>query len=121
MNKNGFSLVESIISLVIISIVIGSILFSLQSHQLFVINKDKEIKDYNLSSNIYSEYIIEYRLNNKRKTNGKNIMLPKSDTWRTSVQPTIFLNINKLKISLENSNKEERPLNSEYYFYAPSE
>ena len=111
--RNGFSLVESIISLVIISIIIGSILFSLQSHRLFSMNKDEQIKDYNLSSNIYSEYIIEYKLNDKTKTAGKSLMLPYSDFWQASIEPTIFLNINRFKIWLTDSKKEKKPLKIE--------
>jgi prepilin-type N-terminal cleavage/methylation domain-containing protein len=119
--RNGFSLVESIISLVIISIIIGSILFSLQSHRLFSMNKDEQIKDYNLSSNVYSEYIIEYKLNDKTKTAGKSLMLPYSDFWQASIEPTIFLNINRFKIWLTDSKKEKKPLKTEYYFYANTE
>ena len=49
--RNGFSLVESIISLVIVSIIIGSILFSLQSHRLFSMNKDELKRAKNTAGN----------------------------------------------------------------------
>ena len=119
-NKNGFSLLESVISLMVVAIVISGIYFSLQSYQLFNNNKNERINNYHVASNAYSEYIIESKINNKEKINGTSLMLPISTTWLADIRQTNIPNIKQFSLKVIDPKGNEKKINNKYYLYAVS-
>ena len=73
-NSNGFSLVESIIALVIVSITIGSIYFALQSNIILTQKIRDKISLQFMASNAYSKFMLQNKKLNNNSLKGESII-----------------------------------------------
>ena len=87
-NSNGFSLVESLIALIIVTLTIGSIFFALQSN-IFLSQKIRDQISWQfITSNAYSELVLSNKLLNKETLRGENLINQKKYKWVVETIPT---------------------------------
>ncbi len=116
-NSNGFSLVESLIALVIISLTIGSIFFALQSN----IFKSQKIRDrlswQFITNNAYSELVLINKLLDKETLNGENLVNKKKYRWLVETMPTAIENLHLFEFFTIDQNDKKKKVKTEYYVY----
>ncbi len=107
-NSNGFSLVESLIALVIVSLTIGSIFFALQSN-IFLSQKIRDQISWQfITSNAYSELVLNNKLLEKKTLRGENLINQKKYRWLVETIPTAIENLH----TFENLTSKKNILNS---------
>ena len=116
-NSNGFSLVESLIALVIISLTIGSIFFSLQSN-IFQSQKIRDRLSWQfITNNAYSELVLSNRLLDKETLNGENLVNKKKYRWMVETMPTAIENLHLFEFFTIDQNDKKKKVKTEYYVY----
>ena len=116
-NSNGFSLVESLIALVIVSLTIGSIFFALQSN-IFLSQKIRDQISWQfITSNAYSELVLSNKLLNKETLRGKNLINQKEYKWVVETIPTAIENLHTFEFFTIDQNDKKKKVKSEYYVY----
>ena len=116
-NSNGFSLVESLIALVIISLTIGSIFFALQSN-IFQSQKIRDRLSWQfITNNAYSELVLSNRLLDKETLNGENLVNKKKYRWLVETMPTAIENLHLFEFFTIEQNDKKKKVKTEYYVY----
>ena len=116
-NSNGFSLVESLIALVIISLTIGSIFFALQSN-IFQSQKIRDRLSWQfITNNAYSELVLSNRLLDKETLNGENLVNKKKYRWLVETMPTAIENLHLFEFFTIDQNDKKKKVKTEYYVY----
>ena len=116
-NSNGFSLVESLIALVIISLTIGSIFFVLQSN-IFQSQKIRDRLSWQfITNNAYSELVLSNRLLDKETLNGENLVNKKKYRWLVETMPTAIENLHLFEFFTIDQNDKKKKVKTEYYVY----
>ena len=116
-NSNGFSLVESLIALVIISLTIGSIFFALQSN-IFQSQKIRDRLSWQfITNNAYSELVLSNRLLDKETLNGENLVNKKKYRWMVETMPTAIENLHLFEFFTIDQNDKKKKVKTEYYVY----
>ena len=120
-NKKGFSLVESVVALVIVSITIGSIYFSIQSNILFAKKLNSQISNYFITSNLYSYFVLDHKLLEKKTLEGQNLDHNMYEDWFAKLKPTMIEGINLLEVFTKNQNDNKIKIKTEYYVYSQTD
>ena len=120
-NKKGFSLVESVVALVIVSITIGSIYFSIQSNILFAKKLNSQISNYFITSNLYSYFVLDHTLLEKKTLEGQNLDHNTHEDCLTKLKPTMIEGINLLEVFTKNQNDNRIKIKTEYYVYSQTD
>lgn len=120
-NLNGFSLVESIIALVIVSITIGSIYFALQSNIILTQKIRDKISLQFMASNAYSKFILQNKLLNKSTLKGGSIINQKKYKWSAETSSTMIENLHTFELFIIDSNDNKKKVKTEYYVYFEEE
>ena len=116
-NSNGFSLVESLIALVIVSLTIGSIFFALQSN-IFLSQKIRDRISWQfITSNAYSELVLSNKLLNKENLRGENLINQKKYKWAVETIPTTIENLHTFEFFTIDQNDKRKKVKTEYYVY----
>ena len=116
-NSNGFSLVESLIALIIVSLTIGSIFFALQSN-IFLSQKIRDQISWQfITSNAYSELVISNKLLNKETLRGENLINQKKYKWAVETIPTTIENLYTFEFFTIDQNDKKKKVKTEYYVY----
>lgn len=116
-NSNGFSLVESLIALVIISLTIGSIFFALQSN-IFQSQKIRDRLSWQfITNNAYSEFVLSNKLLDKKTLNGENLVNKKKYRWLVETMPTAIENLHLFEFFTIDQNDKKKKVKTEYYVY----
>ena len=116
-SSNGFSLVESLIALVIVSLTIGSIFFALQSN-IFLSQKIRDgISWQFITSNAYSELVLSNKLLNKETLRGENLINRKKYKWAVETIPTAIENLHTFEFFTIDQNDKKKKVKTEYYVY----
>ena len=116
-NSNGFSLVESLIALVIVSLTIGSIFFALQSN-IFLSQKISDRVSWQfITSNAYSELVLSNKLLNKKTLRGENLINQKKYKWVVETIPTTIENLHTFEFFTIDQNDKKKKVKTEYYVY----
>lgn len=120
-NSNGFSLVESIIALVIVSITIGSIYFALQSNIIFTQKIRNKISLQFMASNAYSKFILQNKILNNNSLKGESIINQKKYKWSAETVSTMIENLHTFELFIIDSNDNKKKVKTEYYVYFEEE
>ena len=120
-NSNGFTLVESIIALVIVSITIGSIYFALQSNVLHTEKIRSQISMKFITSNAYSNLILHKKLLGKPTLQGESMANGKKYIWSAETTPLIIENLHTFEFFIIDRNDNKNKVRTEYYVYFQSE
>ena len=116
-NFNGFSLVESLIALVIVSLTIGSIFFALQSN-IFLSQKIRDQISWQfITSNAYSELVLNNKLLDKKTLRGENLINQKKYRWYVETIPTAIENLHTFEFFTIDQNDKKKKVKTEYYVY----
>ena len=116
-NSNGFSLVESLIALVIVSLTIGSIFFALQSN-IFLSQKIRDQISWQfITSNAYSELVLNNKLLDKKTIRGENLINQKKYRWLVETIPTAIENLHTFEFFTIDQNDKKKKVKTEYYVY----
>ena len=116
-NSNGFSLVESLIALVIVSLTIRSIFFALQSN-IFLSQKIRDRISWQfITSNAYSELVLSNKLLNKETLRGENLINRKKYKWAVETIPTAIENLHTFEFFTIDQNDKKKKVKTEYYVY----
>ena len=116
-NSNGFSLVESLIALVIVSLTIGSIFFALQSN-IFLSQKIRDRISWQfITSNAYSELVLSNKLLNKETLRGENLINQKKYKGVVETIPTAIENLHTFEFFTIDQNDKKKKVKTEYYVY----
>ena len=116
-NSNGFSLVESLIALVIVSLTIGSIFFALQSN-IFLSQKIRDLISWQfITSNAYSELVLSNKLLNKETLRGENLINQKEYKWVVETIPTAIENLHTFEFFTIDQADKKKKVKTEYYVY----
>jgi prepilin-type N-terminal cleavage/methylation domain-containing protein len=116
-NSNGFSLVESLIALVIVSLTIGSIFFALQSN-IFLSQKIRDQISWQfITSNAYSELVLNNKLLDKKTLRGENLINQKKYRWYVETIPTAIENLHTFEFFTIDQNDKKKKVKTEYYVY----
>ena len=116
-NSNGFSLVESLIALVIVSLTIGSIFFALQSN-IFLSQKIRDRLSWQfITNNAYSELVLSNKLLAKETLNGENLVNKKKYRWAVEMMPTAIENLHLFEFFTIDQNDKKKKVKTEYYVY----
>ena len=118
---NGFSLIESVIALVIVSITIGSIYFALQSNTLLAQKIRDQISWQFATSNAYSNFILQNKLTSTKSIEGKGMINKKKYKWLVETAPTMIENLHTFEFFIIDSNDNKKKFETEYYVYFQSE
>ena len=116
-DSNGFSLVESLIALIIVSLTIGSIFFALQSN-IFLSQKIRDQISWQfITSNAYSELVLSNKLLNKETLRGENLINQKKYKWAVETIPTTIENLHTFEFFTIDQNDQKKKVKTEYYVY----
>ena len=116
-NSNGFSLVESLIALVIVSLTIGSIFFALQSN-IFLSQKIRDQISWQfITSNAYSELVLSNKLLDKETLRGENLINQKKYRWLVETVPTAIESLHTFEFFTIDQNEKKKKVKTEYYVY----
>ena len=116
-NSNGFSLVESLIALVIVSLTIGSIFFALQSN-IFLSQKIRDQISWQfITSNAYSELVLSNKLLDIETLKGENLINQKKYRWSVETMPTAIENLHTFEFFTIDQNDKKKKIKTEYYVY----
>ena len=116
-NSNGFSLVESLIALIIVSLTIGSIFFALQSN-IFLSQKIRDQISWQfITSNAYSELVLSNKLLNKETLRGENLINQKKYKWVVETIPTTIESLHTFEFFTIDQNDQKKKVKTEYYVY----
>ena len=112
----GFSMIESIVAMVIVSIVLGSVYFLVQSQTNSLLYNNKLLNNFFITSNAYAELYLKYNINQQSEYQGENSDDAQTIGWMASFKPTVITNINRFIFVLDKEN-DNLEIKSDFYFY----
>jgi len=116
-NSDGFSLFESLIALLIVSLIIGSIFFALQSN-IFLSQKIRDQISWQfITSNAYSELVLSNKLLDKETLRGENLINQKKYRWLVETVPTAIESLHTFEFFTIDQNEKKKKVKTEYYVY----
>ena len=116
----GFSMIESIVAMVIVSIVLGSVYYLVQSQTNSLFYKKKLLNNFFITSNAYAELYLKYNINQQSEYQGESSNGSQTISWLASFKPTLVDNINRFILVLD-SGKDNFSVKSDFYFYGEIE
>lgn len=112
----GFSMIESIVAMVIVSIVLGSVYYLVQSQTNSLLYNKKLLNNFFITSNAYAELYLKYNINQQSEYQGEISDDSQTISWLASFKPTMINNINRFNFVLDNE-KDNLEIKSDFYFY----
>ena len=112
----GFSMIESIVAMVIVSIVLGSVYYLVQSQTNSLLYNKKLLNNFFITSNAYAELYLKYNINQQSEYQGENSDDAQTISWMASFKPTVITNINRFIFVLDKEN-DNLEIKSDFYFY----
>ena len=100
----GFSMIESIVAMVIVSIVLGSVYYLVQSQTNSLLYNKMLLNNFFITSNAYAELYLKYNINQQSEYQGESSDYSQTIGWLASFKPPVINNINRFIIIL---NKEK--------------
>ena len=113
-SSSGFSMIESIVAMVIVSIVLGWFYYLVQSQTNSLLYNKKLLKNFFVTSNAYAELYLKYNINQQSEYQGESSDDSQTIGWLASFEPTVINNINRFILVLDKDNLE---IKSDFYFY----
>ena len=114
--SSGFSMIESIVAMVIVSIVLGSVYYLVQSQTNSSLYNKKLLKNFFITSNAYAELYLKYNINQQSEYRGESNNNKQTIGWMASFKPTVITNINRFIFVLDKE-KDNLEIKSDFYFY----
>jgi len=114
--SSGFSMIESIVAMVIVSIVLGSVYYLVQSQTNSSLYNKKLLKNFFITSNAYAELYLKYNINQQSEYRGESNNNKQTIGWMASFKPTVINNINRFIFVLDKE-KDNLEIKSDFYFY----
>ena len=114
--SSGFSMIESIVAMVIVSIVLGSVYYLVQSQTNSSLYNKKLLKNFFITSNAYAELYLKYNINQQSEYRGESNNNTQTIGWMASFKPTVINNINRFIFVLDKE-KDNLEIKSDFYFY----
>ena len=115
-SSSGFSMIESIVAMVIVSIVLGSVYYLVQSQTNSLLYNKKLLKNFFITSNAYAELYLKYNINQQSEYRGESNNNTQTISWMASFKPTVINNINRFIFVLDKE-KDNLEIKSDFYFY----
>ena len=112
----GFSMIESIVAMVIVSIVLGSVYYLVQSQTNSLLYNKKLLNNFFITSNAYAELYLKYNINQQSEYQGESSDDSHVVVWMASFKPTVIDNINRFILVLDKE-KDNSEIKSDFYFY----
>ena len=112
----GFSMIESIVAMVIVSIVLGSVYYLVQSQTNSLLYNNKLLNNFFITSNAYAELYLKYNINQQSEYQGESSYDSQTIGWMASFKPTMINNINRFIFVLDKE-KDNLEIKSDFYFY----
>ena len=112
----GFSMIESIVAMVIVSIVLGSVYYLVQSQTNSLLYNKKLLNNFFITSNAYAELYLKYNINQQSEYQGEISDDSQTISWLASFKPTMINNINRFNFVLDKE-KDNLEVKSDFYFY----
>ena len=112
----GFSMIESIVAMVIVSIVLGSVYYLVQSQTNYLFYNKKLLNNFFITSNAYAELYLKYSINQQSEFQGESSDDSQVISWLASFKPTVINNINRFILVLDNE-RDNLEIKSDFYFY----
>ena len=115
-SSSGFSMIESIVAMVIVSIVLSSVYYLVQSQTNSLLYNKKHLKNFFVTSNAYAELYLKYNINQQSEYQGESSNESQTINWMASFKPTVLNNINRFILVLDKE-KDNLEIKSDFYFY----
>ena len=115
-SSSGFSMIESIVAMVIVSIVLSSVYYLVQSQTNSLLYNKKHLKNFFVTSNAYAELYLKYNINQQSEYQGESSDESQTINWMASFKPTVLNNINRFILVLDKE-KDNLEIKSDFYFY----
>ena len=112
----GFSMIESIVAMVIVSIVLGSVYYLVQSQTNYLFYNKKLLNNFFITSNAYAELYLKYNINHQSEYQGESSDDSQAIGWLASFKPTVINNINSFTLVLDKE-RDNLEIKSDFYFY----
>ena len=112
----GFSMIESIVAMVIVSIVLGSVYYLVQSQTNSLLYNKKLLNNFFITSNAYAELYLKYNINQQSEYQGESSDDSQAIGWLASFKPTVINNINSFTLVLDKE-RDNLEIKSDFYFY----
>ena len=112
----GFSMIETIVAMVIVSIVLGSIYYLVQSQTNSLLYNKKILNNFFITSNAYAELYLKYNINQQSEYQGQSSDDSQAIGCLASFKPTIINNINRFILVLDKEG-DNLEIKSDLYFY----
>jgi type II secretory pathway pseudopilin PulG len=109
-------MIESIVAMVIVSIVLGSIHYLVQSQTNSLLYNKKLLKNFFITSNAYAELYLKHNINQQSEYQGESSDDSQVVVWMASFKPTMINNINRFILVLDKE-KDNSEIKSDFYFY----
>jgi len=111
--ENGFTLVEVLVALVVLTIAFSALMVSLSENARNIGFLEKKTSANWVASNVLAQAqlgLLNLNLQT-RKASGEEEMLGNSYTWQLSIDSTENSSVNKLEVNVGSENKEGTILN----------
>ena len=109
-------MIESIVAMVIVSIVLGSVYYLVQSQTNSLLYNKKLLKNFFITSNAYAELYLKYNINQQNEYQGESSDDAQTISWLASFKPTVINNINRFILVLDKE-RDNLEIKSDFYFY----
>ena len=121
MRKNsseGFSLIETIIAIFVVSIIMSSIYYLMNSQNNNLLSRKQNLNNFILSTNSYAELYLLNKVEDKLVDSGQTKMNDLIFTWNSKFIPTIVDNIFTFEYQLNQQNENsENTVKTDLFFY----
>ena len=121
MKKNsseGFSLIETIIAIFIVSIIMSSIYYLMNSQNNNLLSRKQNLNNFILSTNSYAELYLLNKVEDKLVDSGQTKINDLIFTWNSKFIPTIVDNIFTFEYQLNQQNENsENTVKTDLFFY----
>ena len=115
-SSSGFSMIESIVAMVIVSIVLGSVYYLVQSQTNSLLYNKKLLNNFFITSNAYAELYLKHNINQQSEYQGESYNNTQTISWLASFKPTVINNRNRFIFILDKE-KDNLEIKSDFYFY----
>ncbi len=121
MRKNsseGFSLIETIVAIFVVSIIMSSIYYLMNSQNNNLLSRKQNLNNFILSTNSYAELYLLNKVEDKLVDNGQTKINDLIFIWKSKFTPTIVDNIFTFEYQLIQQNEtSENTIKTDLFFY----
>ncbi len=121
MKKNsseGFSLIETIIAIFVVSIIMSSIYYLMNSQNNNLLSRKQNLNNFILSTNSYAELYLLNKFEDKLVDSGLTKINDLIFIWNSKFTPTIVDNIFTFEYQLNQQNEiSKNTIKTDLYFY----